>query len=103
MFERHRVRLDVFVNDELHARKADTIYRQGGQTKSLVGITQVHHDLGLGMLQVSEVGLLDLKVQNPLVDISSLTLGTAHGGLLTVFEYLGPIVCSNDCGNAELT
>jgi hypothetical protein len=102
VFDRHRMHLDVFADNKLHARQADAIHGQRREAEGLVWIAEIHHDGRLGMGQLAKVGPLNLKVQSAFIDVSGFTFGATDGNFLAILEHLGPAVGSDDGRNAEL-
>src|SRR5450830_688051 len=103
VYERHRVHLDVFIDNEFHARQSDAIHGQRCEAECLIRIAQVHHDLGFGVSQLAEISLLDIEIQYAFIDITNFAFGAADGDRRTGFDYLSRVSGSHDGGNAQFT
>ena len=69
----------VFGNDELEPGQADAVIRRERECKGLVGIADVHHDLGVWALDRRQIDVFDLEGQAAVVDEPGISLGARHG------------------------
>ena len=79
-----RVDTDLAVNDELHARQADTFAGQAGEAECQFGVADVHHDFDgcFGHIVQSDIG--NLHIQQSGVNQAGIAFGAGYGYVLAV-------------------
>ena len=93
---------DVGVDNELLAGQAHAIVGDLALGEGLLRNGQVHHDLGLGFGQITQIEPLHLEVQQPLVDEALFAFGRGNGDVLAALDHLGAVTGTDNAGDAKL-
>ena len=84
--QRHRVRLDVFSDDKLHAREADSVAGQGAKAECLLGATQVNHHFCFWLRHFIQFGCCHLEWNFAGIDPTHIALGAGQRHGCTIGE-----------------
>src|SRR3546814_12610889 len=84
MDERHRMRFDQRVDDELHSGEADAARRETPPLKRRRRIGDVQHHVGAGVAQGPTVDLRLVEIQTALIDRPGIALGAGYSVALPV-------------------
>ena len=92
---------DVGVDDELQPCQPDTVVRQLAEVESQLRIADVHHDLEVDRRHLAALDFGDLGLQQAVVDVAGITLGTADGDERAFRQQLGRVAATHHRRNPE--
>ncbi len=100
--QRHRVHLDVLVDDEFHAHQPDSIVGQKARLEGKLRVAEVHHDLGRRARHAREVGALGGERYRSPVHLAYVSLRAGNRYLRAVRHGGGRAFRADHRGNAQL-